>query len=175
MSNPKKDTSGNASGGGIGQDSDEQSSFVDLMNQMRTHSQVFLSKPYSLSDDPSLKCLYPSWHFMKYVTQQKQIFMEFLERNPIPTTKEISIDEDVMNYFNVMNHFISYGESLLKLGLSVRKKLDRDRLEQQEHPDLKRGESNDSRQRFVGGLAKQDLALKFGRESECDHSGEILW
>ena len=154
-----------------GKESPEDVTFAHIAKQIRTHSQIFLSTPSSLSASPSISVGDPSWLFLAYVARQRLVISEFLQRYPIrvPSNHLTTLDKETPVYCNAFHHYISCGEAFLRLGASVK----RARSDWQTGKDSQVDtDGNDGRQRYVGCLGSQDLVVAWNEESSRDHQGK---
>eukprot|EP00554_Chaetoceros_debilis_P011045 CAMPEP_0194109444 /NCGR_PEP_ID=MMETSP0150-20130528/8927_1 /TAXON_ID=122233 /ORGANISM="Chaetoceros debilis, Strain MM31A-1" /LENGTH=1586 /DNA_ID=CAMNT_0038798395 /DNA_START=209 /DNA_END=4966 /DNA_ORIENTATION=- len=144
--------------------------FEDLADQVRTHSQIFLSSPKSVSENlnSDVKALDPTWYFLAFVARQRIVLAQFFERQPILSLDIQNLSAEVLSYCNALQHYSSYGEIMLKLGQKIKSNPADFKI------DSSVKFSGAERQRFVGGLGSQDLMASFQDELSRDHEALAL-
>ncbi len=167
----------------IGNDNINLEGVVAIANQVRKHSQVFLSKPLTLSygsydlEENTIRHLEdPAWYFWQYVAHQRQVLSEFMEQHVnIPSDILIkSLRNAMRGQFSASKHYIATGESLLQLGLAVKNEaICKEKRSNKELSMKRRSDINslDNRQRFVGSLAHSELLTLFNEERRRSHTG----
>ncbi len=178
---------------GTMKESPEDVTFAHIAKQIRTHAQIFLSVPSTLSfstvpppsSSSSMNAVQggggaagstgihdPSWLFLAYVARQRAVISEFLQKYPvkIPSNQLTTLDEETPLYCNASQHYVSCAEAFLKLGASVKKA--RWNSENGGKDYQVDNDGNDGRQRYIGCLAQQDLVDAWKEELGRDHQGE---
>jgi len=174
----------NAKGITTNKSRNDLSGMMSLANQVRTHSQVFLSKPMTLTygcafqhliqnENESNYNLDEVWYFWQYVAHQRQVFSEFTEQFTNEPSN-VLLKFEMRSQLSPVKHYMSTGESLLQLGLAIWNEM---KVQQQicghelslEKQNLSHSSSADNRQRFVGSLAVFELSTKFEEEKVRDH------
>ena len=160
---------------------------LNLTNQVKKHSHVFLSKPLSLSrqtilgqcDDKNRHVIDPEWYFWQYVVHQNQVLSvlmdQYIDIPMIVLCTSFSID--VYHHLSPIKYHIAMGQSLLRLNLSIRNdskdcvsSLKESQNMEHSMNDMSKGEN---RQRFVGSLAPSELSSVLIEETARNHFGKI--
>ncbi len=161
---------------GAGKENPEDVTFAHIAKQIRTHSQIFLTRSSSLSGSSSTSIgtgQDPTWLFLAYVARQQLVISEFLQRHPIRISSNhlTTLDKETPMYCNAFHHYITCCEAFLRLGVSV----NRARVDWQAVDEAQlESEGNDGRQRYVGCVGGQDLVDAWKEESSRDHQGKIF-
>ena len=160
---------------------DGDAKFSSLVSQIRKHCQVFLSRPCSLTKqgegklDDDKDVFDPVWNYWYYVSQQRLVLSQFLERHSIPLSAKEDLNHEALVYSSTAKQYALAGEASLKMSYAiVREKRRAEKLNNGKQKTGRIGSTSDDKQRFVGGLSAFDLESKFQEECRRDHTGMYL-
>lgn len=157
---------------------------IALGNQVKKHSQVFLSKPSTLSfgyfNSDTKQGDYnkdPIWYFWRFIVHQRQVLSEFMEHHvniPMNILAKILKNES-QSQFSAAKHYAATGESLIQLGQSVMNEVTERKKQSNIAKVVKRANTDintpDNRQRYVGSLNNAELSELFDEELSTNHEG----
>jgi hypothetical protein len=145
--------------------SDSEEGLLAASTQWRKHSQVFLKE-----NDPSN----PTWHFWKYVCNQRQVMSQLVERYPpksIQALTELARDEVLMRC-SAWRNYSAAAEAMLRLGVEAHKACKEGDTATTSTTGTDKSSKTILRGRFVGGLDSDGLWPKLEEESKQDHKGK---
>jgi len=140
-----------------------QKNFTHIVNQMRTHSAVFMKK---VKEEKESNRNYPTWYFMKFVARQRLVVAQFLEHHPPPEDAFMSNNVEIRSYFDTCNYYISAGDAYLQYELVLKNS-------KSVNTELNHVGACDERQRYVGGLGSHELESILKEECQYDHLGKL--
>lgn len=141
-----------------------QKDFSHIVNQMRTHSAVFMRK---LKEKKGSDRNYPTWYFMKFVARQRLVVAQFLEHHSPPERSFLLNNVEIMSYCNKCNHYISAGDAYVRYESSLNDA-------KNASSEVNHVSNSDERQRYVGGLGSHELESILKDECKHDHIATAL-
>ena len=134
--------------------------------QWRRHSRVFCTRRFLgghaiMSED---------WLFWCHVARQRLVMGQLVERHPPKALGDFGNEYDeVLLRCAPWRAYEAAAEAFLKAGVSVQKTLKKNSQSETSDP---KGEKDDNRAPFVGGLDEKSLAPMLEKESKIDHKGK---
>ena len=134
--------------------------------QWRQHSRVFCARRH-LGGHPIMS---EHWLFWSYVARQRLVMGQLVERHPPKALGDFGNEYDeVLLRCTPWRAYEAAAEAFLQAGASVQAALNKDSLKGETHEF--RGEKDDKRAPFVGGLDEKGLSPLLDKESKTDHKG----
>ena len=114
----------------------------------------------------------PVWNYWYYLSQQRLVLSQFLERHSIPLSAKEDLNHEALVYSSTAKQYALAGEACLKTSHAIIREKRRMEIENDgKEKTCQTRSTSDDKQRFVGGLSTFDLESKFQEESQRDHAG----